>query len=461
MSSQKLGVFNTLSKPFVKLVERFYPDAFIFVIVLSVLTYLLAVFNTDATPIQTLEAWGNGLPKLFTFTAQISIIMITAHALAHTKPVETVLSRIGSYPETPIQAYALVTFISGLASLLAWSFGLIVGGIISKFVAIGCTKKGIKIHYPLLVASAYSGYVIWHMGYSSSAALFVSSEGHSLSEKIGIIPVTETIFTSFNILLALITLLIITIVNPLMRPTNKSEIKEIDPNVFRFNDKKEELYELYNLNKKNRTFAQIIENNKLINLFVGFSLLFFIFYIFTEKGFSLDLNLVSWSFLGIGLILSSSPIHYVRLVNNAAVTVGPIILQYPFYAGIMGMMADTGLINVVADNIARISTSETLGFYSFLSGGLVNMFIPSGGGQWAVQGPVMIEAAQNLDVEPYVIVLGVAYGDQWTNMIQPFWTIPLLAIAGLHMRQIMGYTFVIFLITGFLYGGAMLYLGSG
>ena len=135
MSSQKLGVFNTLSKPFVKLVERFYPDAFIFVIVLSVLTYLLAVFNTDATPIQTLEAWGNGLPKLFTFTAQISIIMITAHALAHTKPVETVLSRIGSYPETPIQAYALVTFISGLASLLAWSFGLIVGGIISKFVA--------------------------------------------------------------------------------------------------------------------------------------------------------------------------------------------------------------------------------------------------------------------------------------------------------------------------------------
>ena len=124
-------------------------------------------------------------------------------------------------------------------------------------------------------------------------------------------------------------------------------------------------------------------------------------------------------------------------------------------------MADTGLINVIAAKISQVSSSETLGFYSFLSGGLVNMFIPSGGGQWAVQGPVMIEAARNLNVEPYVVVLGVAYGDQWTNMIQPFWTIPLLAIAGLHMRQIMGYTFVIFLITGFLYGGGMLYLGSG
>ncbi len=458
MSSQKLGIFNSLSKPFVKLVERYYPDAFIFVIVLSVLTFILALVNTDFSSIEVLEAWGNGLPKLFTFTAQISIIMITAHALAHTKPIENALSKLGSYPNSQIQAYALVTFISGVASLFAWSFGLIVGGIVSKFVAIGCSKKRIKIHYPLLVASAYSGYVIWHMGYSSSAALFVSSEGHSLLDQIGIIPVTETIFTSFNVTLAIITLMIITIVNPLMRPVDNSEISEIDPNVFRVNSEKSDEK---NLNQKIRTFAQIIENNRFISLFVGFCLLFFILYVFSKKGFSLDLNLVSWTFLGIGLLLSNSPIHYVKLVNKAAITVGPIILQYPFYAGIMGIMADTGLINVFAEKISQISSPETLGFYSFLSGGLVNMFIPSGGGQWAVQGPVMIEAAKNLNVEPYVVVLGVAYGDQWTNMIQPFWTIPLLAIAGLHMRQIMGYTFVIFLVTGFLYGGAMIFLGSG
>ena len=384
--------------------------------------------------------------------------MITAHALAHTNPVEKILSKIGSYPNSQIQAYALVTFISGIASLLAWSFGLIVGGIISKFVAIGCSKKKISIHYPLLVASAYSGYVIWHMGYSSSAALFVSSEGHSLQDKIGIIPVTETIFTNFNITLAFITLIIITIVNPLMRPTRKIEIKEINTNIFNINQKKTDSL---SIKSKNRTLAQILENNRLISTFAGTSLLFFIFYFFLKKGFSLDLNIVSWSFLGLGLILSSSSIHYVKLVNNAAITVGPIILQYPFYAGIMGIMTDTGLINILANKISEISSAETLGFYSFLSGGLVNMFIPSGGGQWAVQGPVMIEAAENLKVEPFIIVLGVAYGDQWTNMIQPFWTIPLLAIAGLHMRQIMGYTFVIFLVTGFLYGGAMLLLGSG
>ncbi len=457
MSSKKLGFFNNLSKPFVKLVENFYPDAFIFVIVLSVLTFLLAVFNTDSSIIETFEAWGTGLPKLFTFTAQICIIMITAHALAHTKPVENILSKIGSYPASQIQAYALVTFISGLASLFAWSFGLIVGGIVSKFVAIGCAKKRIKIHYPLLVASAYSGYVIWHMGYSSSAALFVSSADHSLIDKIGIIPVTDTIFNPFNITIAIFTLLIITIVNPLMRPNNDSEINEIDSNVFRFTDKSDS----DDMNKKIRSPAQVIENNRFISFFLAISLLLFIGLIFYKKGFSLDLNIVSWSFLGIGLLLSNSPIHYVKLVNRASITVGPIILQYPFYAGIMGIMADTGLINVLAEKISSIATADTLGFYSFLSGGLVNMFIPSGGGQWAVQGPVMIEAANYLNVKPYVIVLGVAYGDQWTNMIQPFWTIPLLAIAGLHMRQIMGYTFVIFIITGVIYGSAMLYLGSG
>ena len=295
------------------------------------------------------------------------------------------------------------------------------------------------------------------MGYSSSAALFVSSADHSLINKIGIIPVTDTIFNPFNITIAIFTLLIITIVNPLMRPNNDSEINEIDSNVFRFTDKSDS----DDMNKKIRSPAQVIENNRFISFFLAISLLLFIGLIFYKKGFSLDLNIVSWSFLGIGLLLSNSPIHYVKLVNRASITVGPIILQYPFYAGIMGIMADTGLINVLAEKISSIATADTLGFYSFLSGGLVNMFIPSGGGQWAVQGPVMIEAANYLNVKPYVIVLGVAYGDQWTNMIQPFWTIPLLAIAGLHMRQIMGYTFVIFIFTGIIFGGSMLYLGAG
>ncbi len=454
MTYQRVRTFDKLAKPFVRLVDKYYPDAFLFVIILSILTFVLAITLTGSTSSETLKAWGGGLPKLFTFTAQITIVMITAHALAHTSPIEKLLVKLGDIPKKPVQAYALVTFISGLASLFAWSFGLIVGGISAKFIAIGCEKKKIKIHYPLLVASAYSGYVIWHMGYSSSAALFVASEGHSLVSRIGVIPVTETIFNSFNITVALLTLITITIICPLMRPSRDSEIIEIDTKLLKDKSKTKNINEI-------NSFAQRIENNRYLSFLTGISLIGYIFLIYSEKGFFLDLNIVSWTFLSIGLLLANSPIHYVKLVNNAALTVGPIILQYPFYAGIMGIMADTGLIKILADGIASVATSETLGFFSFLSGGLVNMFIPSGGGQWAVQGPVMIQAAETLNVQPYVIVLGVAYGDQWTNMIQPFWTIPLLAIAGLHMRQIMGYTFVIFIVTGVIYGSSMLYLGSG
>ncbi len=454
MTYQRVRTFDKLAKPFVRLVDKYYPDAFLFVIILSILTFVLAITLTGSTSSETLKAWGGGLPKLFTFTAQITIVMITAHALAHTSPVEKLLVKLGDIPNKPVQAYALVTFISGLASLFAWSFGLIVGGISAKFIAIGCEKKKIKIHYPLLVASAYSGYVIWHMGYSSSAALFVASEGHSLVSRIGVIPVTETIFNSFNITVALLTLITITIICPLMRPSRDSEIIEIDTKLLKDKSKTKNINEI-------NSFAQRIENNRYLSFLTGISLIGYIFLIYSEKGFFLDLNIVSWTFLSIGLLLANSPIHYVKLVNNAALTVGPIILQYPFYAGIMGIMADTGLIKILADGIASVATSETLGFFSFLSGGLVNMFIPSGGGQWAVQGPVMIQAAETLNVQPYVIVLGVAYGDQWTNMIQPFWTIPLLAIAGLHMRQIMGYTFVIFIVTGVIYGSSMLFLGSG
>ena len=149
MTYQRVRTFDKLAKPFVRLVDKYYPDAFLFVIILSILTFVLAITLTGSTSSETLKAWEVYLPKLFTFTAQITIVMITAHALAHTNPIEKLLVKLGDIPKKPVQAYALVTFISGLASLFAWSFGLIVGGISAKFIAIGWEKKKLKyiIHY--------------------------------------------------------------------------------------------------------------------------------------------------------------------------------------------------------------------------------------------------------------------------------------------------------------------------
>ena len=446
--------FQLLARPFVAFVERYYPDPFVFVVLLSVLTFLLSLVLADASPATALSAWGDGLPSLLAFTAQICITLLTAHALAHTDRVQVLLKRIGNIPDRAAGAYALVAFSAGIGSLIAWSLGLIVGATVAREVARQCSARGIRIHYPLLVASAYAGFVIWHMGYSSSAGLFVATAGHSLEAEIGIIPITETVFTLHNGLLAFITLAVICLVCPLMRP-HERELLEIDPALLR-EDAGEPAGE-----PERGTFAQYLDAMRPLSLLLGAGLFCYIGYSFYAKGFHLNLNLVNWSFLGAGLLLSRSPSHYVQLINNASSTIGPVLIQYPFYAGILGMMQGTGLAGIISDWFTSIATPETLSFFAFLCAGLVNMFIPSGGGQWAVQGPIFIEAGQNLGVDPSIIVLAISYGDQWTNMIQPFWTIPLLAIAGLHMRQIMGYTFVIFLLTLFLFGGGLLLWGAG
>ena len=400
-----MKIFQILARPFIAFVERYYPDAFIFVIILSVITFISALILTEASVSSALLAWGDGLSMLFTFTAQITIIMIGAHSLAHTESVQNFLTRIGQLPNTAYQAYSLVAFTAGVASLCAWSFGLIIGAIMARSVAKECLKKPFKIHYPLLVASAYSGYVIWHMGYSSSSALFVATPGHLLENKIGVLPVTETILSPINIVLALIALATITIICPLMRPKNEDAI-EIDTTLLTDDHQKP-------VEKKDKvTLVEKFENHRSLSIFLAIAIFTYIAVTYTQKGFSLTLDFVSWTFLAFGLLLANSPMHYIKLVNNAAGTVGPIILQYPFYSGIKGLMATTGLMKVISDWIISIATPETLGFFAFLSGGFINMFVPSGGGQWAVQGPIMIEAALSLNVAPEVVVLGVAYGDQ-------------------------------------------------
>lgn len=450
-----MKIFQKLSNPFVVFVERYYPDAFVFVILLTLITFGLAVSFTDSTPIDAVQAWGNGLTALLSFMTQICIILFTAHALAHTDLMQNLLSKVAKIPKTPTQAYVLVALVAALSNLIAWSLGLIVGAIIARQVAIEADRKGLKIHYPLLVATAYAGFVVWHMGYSSSSALFVATDGHILEDKIGVIPVTATIFTNWNMLIAAVTIIGIAIICPLMQPNEKDIIQVKAKDLLKSLSKEEEV----SISKK--TIGDKLNHSRLLTIIFGLILLVYLIKWFGEKGFNLDLNIVNWTFLALGLLLARSPLHYVQLVKNAGSTLGPILLQFPFYAGIMGLMKDTGLVVLMSDYFTEVATASTLSFWAFISSGIVNMFVPSGGGQWVIQGPIFIAAAENLNVNPNVIVMGVAYGDQWTNMIQPFWTIPLLAIAGLDMRKIMGYTFIILLFTMLVYGGGLLILGNG
>jgi len=446
-----MKITQLIVRPFVLLVERYYPDPFIFAILLTFLTFLLSLGLTDSGLQESIVAWGNGLSSLLAFTTQICLMLIAAHALSHTESVQGLLARCGSLPQNQFQAYALVALVTGLCSLLAWSLCLVAGAILAREVAIQSQRKNLKLHYPLLVAAAYSGMVVWHMGYSGSATLSVATNDHPLQDMMGILPVTETMLDPGNIILALVTIFCIAIVIPLLHPTD-DEVIEVD--VKRLEKLDSETIEAP---QSLSTFAHKLDNLRILNVSIATLFLIYLVLWFVNEGLVLNLNIVIWSFLSLGLLLANSPKHYLKLIINASGPVGLILLQYPFYAGILGIMKGTGLVTVISSFFTEIASAQTLPFYAFLSGGLINIFVPSGGGQWVIQGPIFLEAAEALNVDPALIVLGVAYGDQWTNMIQPFWTIPVLAIAGLHLRQIMGYTFMIFLLTFVLFGGALLF----
>ena len=443
-----------LSRPFLAFVERFYPDAFVFAIVLTGVTFALAIGLTATGPLEALRIWGAGLSGLLAFITQIALTLLCAYALAHTDVVRRILERIAGWPRSERQAYALVPVVSGVASLIAWPFGLVAGALIAQDVARAGRDRGLRLHFPLLVASAYGGFVVWHMGYSSSAALFVATPGHALEAATGVVPVTETIFVTWNLLLAGLVLATVAAVCAGLAPHEETPVELYQPEAEPAAEGDEE-------EGARPSFGRRLERMRWLSAVMGLAFLAYLFTWFNARGLALTLNVVNWSFLGLGLFLARSPVHYVGLIRDASRTLGPVVLQYPFYAGIMALMTQTDLVHVFSDGFVAISSPRTLGFWTFVSGGVFNFFVPSGGGQWVVQGPIFVEAAQKLGVATPVVVMGVAYGDQWTNMIQPFWTLPLLAIVGLGVRSIMGYCFLVFLATFVLFGGALLLVGAG
>lgn len=353
---------------------------------------------------------------------------------------------------------------AGVASLISWGLGLIVGGIVSVEVAKAARARGVRIHFPLLVACAYSGYVVWHMGYSGSGPLAAATPG-SFFEGLGagVVPVTQTTFAWWNLIAIVVTLAAVTVAMVLLRPKNDDPIVEMkeDPREEEESGPNDGNEPSESSGDGSRTPADRADGSRILTLALGVALVLYLVVYFAQEGFALTLDIVNWSFLAAILLLVSSAKELGAIIADAGKTVGQILLQYPLYAGILGIMTASGLVEIFSNFFVGISTPGTLGTWAMISGGIINMFIPSGGGQFAVQAPIFIDAAQQLGVDPAPVIMGIAYGDQWTNMIQPFWTIPLLAIAGLSVRDIMGYTTITLFVSGAVMITTLLLIGAG
>ena len=431
----------------VKLVQRWLPEPFIFAIILTLVAGCLAMPICQQTPLEVVEHWGDGVWNLLAFAMQMSLVLVCGSTLAAAPVVKKAISSLANIPRTPVAAIALVTAVSALACWLNWGFGLIVGVVFAKEIA----RKLPQIDYRLLIASAYSGFVVWHAGLSGSIPLTMATPGEALTKATnGVltapVPISQTILSPYNIVIVLVVTLAIVITNSLMYP--KKDVVAVDPTLL-----VESSDSSKNLRPEHPTPAQRMEHSRLLSWIVaimGFA------YLVIHLGFgggSFDLGSVIMLFLFLGVLLHGTPLAYVRAFTHAATGAAGIILQFPFYAGIMGIITGVGTSGisfgtVISNACISISTPTTYPLLTFLCAAVLNMFVPSGGGHWAIQAPIMFAAGADLGVDPGLTGTAIAWGDAWTNLIQPFWAIPALAIAKLDAKDIMGFCLIDLLVTG-------------
>ncbi len=431
---------KVLTNFFVKIVNRWLPDAFLFAIILTIVVFLAALVVTDNSVLDMLRYWGNsdGFWGLLSFSMQMALVVVLGSAFASARIVKNVLRKIASVASSNKSAILLVTFVSTICCWLNWGFGLIAGALLAKEIA----RKVPTVDYRLLIASAYSGFVIWHAGLSGSIPLTIASET-TVGGVTFQVPITQTIFHPMNLLMVAAILVLMPFVNWMMHPDREHAVC-VDPSLLK--DEEEKTYEI-------KTPADKLEHSRIlwiITLVLGFG---YIGLYFFENGFNLGLNIVNMIFLFLGLLAHGDLRRYVDAIGEAATTAAGILLQFPFYAGIMGMMvgmdeAGRSLGSVITNAMMSVTNDVTFPMMTFLSAGVVNFFVPSGGGQWAVQGPIVMPAAEQMGIELGRAAMGIAWGDQWTNMIQPFWALPALGLAGLQAKDIMGYLVIVTIFVG-------------
>jgi short-chain fatty acids transporter len=433
--------------------QRWLPDPFVLAILLTFVAFAGALLHVGLDVGAVLSAWydgkggGRGFWNLLAFAMQMCLILVTGHALATSPPVRRLLDAIAARATSAGRAIVVVSLSAMVLAYLNWGLGLVAGAILAREVGLRARARGVRVHYPLLAAAGYSGMLVWHGGLSGSAPLKVTQArdlveilGPELAAQVGPIGLGRTLASPGNLLANALLLALVPLVLVKMLPRDASE-RQGPPD------------ELTGAAAPPAERAAHIAPAARLDRSRGLVVLLVIAAVVTlglvvrRLGVaSIDPNVVNFAFLFAGLLLHGSARAYVDALTEATSGCAGILLQFPFYAGIMGVLTGTGLLAALSGAFASTGAAA-LPAASFYAAGLVNVFVPSGGGQWAVQGPVLVEAALRTGVDPAKLVMALSYGDQWTNMLQPFWALPLLGITRVRASDVIGYTAVLLVVS--------------
>ena len=416
--------------------RRYTPDPFVIALLLTVATFALPVMGTDSQPLETVQWWGSGFWGLAEFTLKMAMILLTGYVVAKSPPVQWFLLSLIKHVKTPTQAVLFCTFAAMIASWINWGFGLVVGGVVALEVA----KRVPAAPFRVLVAASYSGFLVWHAGLSGSIPLALNTETDKITQElVGFtVPLSQTTFGTVNLIaLASIVILLPTVNWCMLKFVGKEQTAsdiETRPAV--------------PASVENQELSTWLERSFLLAGLVGGLGLLFLASTLFDGTFRLNLDSVMFVFFIAGLLLHGSPRAFIESVQEAVPKIAPILIQYPLYAGIMALLVKTGLASQMSEYFVSVANADTLPLMTFYSAGLVNLFVPSGGGQWAVQAPVVLPAVEQLGADLDKTIMAVVWGDAWTNMLQPFWAVPLLSIAGMRIKDIIGLLLVVLISSG-------------
>jgi len=445
------GMLGKVTGFFVYLFERVLPDPFVFAILLSLITAGLAMLVAPhGSPAEVVTAWYAGIFQIFAFAFQMVLVLVTGYALSTSRPVARGLAALAALPRTAGQAVAATMLVSMVAVLLNWGFGLVVSALFAREIA-----KRHRLDFAWLMAAAYSGFLMFPPGLSSSIALAEATPGSvlNITQKVTgqLVPLGHTLLTAYNIVPVVVLFAVLPLIFTLVRPAEADMVPADQARLAAEDAPRPARAHVPGI-------AGALDRAWILNLTIVFGVAaYFVRALWLGK-FQLDINAVIIIFLALGLLLHWRPIAYAEAVGTAARITGSLLLQYPLYGGIMGIMTATGLAGVIAQWFIAVSTTRTLPFWGFISSIVISLFVPSGGGHWAVQGPFIVPAAVALHVDQGAAAMSVAYGEGVANMIQPFWALPLLAIAGIGMRRVMGFSVISFFVSLVVFGGALLFL---
>jgi short-chain fatty acids transporter len=422
-------------------VEKWFPDPFIFAIILLIVVFILAGFIEQRNPYLLMQDMYQGFWSFLSFAMQMCIILVTGYALAFHPRVHRGITWLCTLPANGKQAAALVAFISCFFSWINWGLGLIIGASLAREMGRQAHFRNMPVHYPVLCAAGYTGMgLIWHWGLSGSAPLLVTTSGNFLEKIIGIVQVSQTIFSSYSLFNSLIVLVFAVLICYLLHPV-PSGCRGIEYYAPTLVEKTEAVKE----NVVSFSFADRLENSSWIALIMAALMAGSMVWWFSSKGLmnGLDINAVNFCFILVGFIVYLNPIKYMKAVYQAAGEVGGIILQFPFYAGIQGVMMYSGLGATMAAWLVKIATPFLYPAIVLLVAAFINIFIPSGGGEFMAIGESISRAGVALGVPAGKFITAYAAGDAWTNLFNPFWAIPLLAITQIKAREMFGSCIVI------------------